>query len=102
MSASFIPAILASGKKVPVLGGERTAFGRNGVNLDLTLKSSAPATWDLTPSPTERSYPPRKEALAHTFLALGILFAAPCPNRLIAASTTSRRICLVLRSVPAL
>lgn len=102
LSASFIPAILASGTKVPVLGGERTALGRNRVNLDLTLKASAQATWDVTQPSTERVYPPRREALAHTFLALGLLIEAPCPTRLIAASTTSGRICLVLRSVPAL
>ena len=102
MSAPFIAAILASGKKVPVLDGERTALGRNGINLDLTFKASAPATWDLTPPPTETGYPQRREALAHIFLTLGLLFAAPCPTRLIAASTTSGRICLVLRSVPAL
>ena len=102
MSAPFIPAILASGEKVPLLGGEGTALGRNGANLDLTLKASAPATWDLTPPPTERGYPSRRETLAHTFSALGLLFAAPCPTRLIVASTTSGRICLVLRSDPAL
>ena len=101
-SAPFIPAILASGEKVLVLGAERTALRTNGVNLDLALKVSAPATWDLTPPPTERSYPLRRETLAHVFPALSLLFAAPCPTRLIVASTTSRRICLMLRSDPAL
>ena len=102
MSPPFIPAILASREKVLVLGGERTALGRNGVKLDLTLKASASGTSDLTPPPIQSGYPPRRESLAHTFPARGLLFAAPCPTRLIAASTTSGRICLVLRSDPAL